>query len=89
MLILFYLAMAKISFKHLIENHCTVENIQSNAAFDLASLILYGTHALPVRLKILLDRVLCTLQHSELLHLLHGFGWTYEDYSRGYMLQVL
>ncbi len=59
-----------------------------NSLFDIASLMLFGTHALPVRLKILLDRMLCTLEHDELVNLLHAFGWTYEDYSRGYMLQV-
>lgn len=59
-----------------------------NPLFDIASLMLFGTHALPVRLKILLDRMLCTLEHEELVNLLHAFGWTYEDYSRGYMLQV-
>lgn len=80
--------MDKLGFDDSFNNQEMIENIQSNTAFDIASLILYGTHALPVRLKILLDRVLCTLHHEELLHLLHGFGWTYEDYSRGYMLQV-
>lgn len=59
-----------------------------NTLFDIASLMLFGTHALPVRLKILLDRLLCALEHEELVNLLHAFGWTYEDYSRGYMLQV-
>ena len=59
-----------------------------NTLFDIASLMLFGTHALPVRLKILLDRLLCALEHDELVNLLHAFGWTYEDYSRGYMLQV-
>lgn len=59
-----------------------------NTLFDIASLMLFGTHALPVRLKILLDRLLCTLEHEELVNLLHAFGWSYEDYSRGYMLQV-
>lgn len=55
---------------------------------DVASLMLYGTHALPVRLKILLDRLLCRLDHEELVGLLAAFGWTFEDYSRGYMLKV-
>lgn len=59
-----------------------------NTLFDIASLMLFGTHALPIRLKILLDRLLCTLEHDELVNLLHAFGWTYDDYSRGYMLQV-
>lgn len=80
--------MDNLGFSNLFNSHAIIENFQANSAFDIASLILYGTHALPVRLKILLDRVLCTLDHDELLHLLHGFGWTYDDYSRGYMLQV-
>ena len=43
-----------------------------NTLFDIASLMLFGTHALPVRLKILLDRLLCTLEHDELVNLLHA-----------------
>jgi hypothetical protein len=81
-------AMDKLGFNHLFNSHAIMENFQANSAFDVASLILYGTHALPVRLKILLDRVLGTLDQDELSHLLHGFGWTYEDYTRGYMEQV-
>jgi hypothetical protein len=80
-------AMDKLGFKHSFNSHAIIENFQANSAFDVASLILYGTHALPVRLKILLDRVLGTLDQDELSHLLHGFGWTYEDYTRGYMEQ--
>ncbi|GFV49539.1 zinc finger protein basonuclin-2 [Trichonephila clavipes] len=49
--------------------------------------MLYGTEAMPIRLKILLDRLFSVLQHDEVVHVLHGFGWTYEDYSRGYILQ--
>ena|SRR6218665_3999126 len=59
-----------------------------NTLLEIASLMLSGTNALPIRLKILLDRLLCTLEHDELVQLLHTFGWSYEDYSRGYMLQV-
>jgi len=59
-----------------------------NSLFDIASLMLFGTHALPVRLKILLDRLVCNLEQEELVNLLHAFGWTLEDYSRGYMVQV-
>ncbi|KFM80121.1 Zinc finger protein basonuclin-2, partial [Stegodyphus mimosarum] len=49
--------------------------------------MLYGTQAIPVRLKILLDRLFSVLQHEEVLQVLHGFGWTYEDYARGYIIQ--
>ncbi|XP_064461474.1 zinc finger protein basonuclin-2-like isoform X2 [Ornithodoros turicata] len=64
-----------------------VELVQASSAFDLASLVLYGAQAIPVRLKILLDRLLSVLPHDDVLHVLHGFGWTYEDYVRGYILQ--
>ena len=55
---------------------------------EIASLMLYGSQATPVRLKILLDRLFSVLQHEEVLQVLHGFGWSYEDYARGYILQV-
>lgn len=66
-----------------------VEIVQLCTVFDIASLILYGTHATPIRLKILLDRLFSVLQHKEVLQVLHAFGWTYEDYARGYILQVI
>lgn len=65
-----------------------VEVVQPNIVFDIASLMLYGSQATPVRLKILLDRLFSVLQHEEVLQVLHGFGWSYEDYARGYILQV-
>ena len=65
-----------------------VEIVQPNIVFDIASLMLYGSQATPIRLKILLDRLFSVLQHEEVLQVLHGFGWTYEDYARGYILQV-
>ncbi|CAG5134836.1 unnamed protein product [Candidula unifasciata] len=64
-----------------------MEMVQPNIVFDIASLMLYGAQATPVRLKILLDRLFAELQHQEILQILHGFGWTYEDYARGYILQ--
>jgi len=66
-----------------------VEVVQPSTVFDIASLILYGTHAAPVQLKILLDRLFSVLKHDEVIQILNGFGWTYEDYARGYILQVL
>ncbi|XP_077532925.1 zinc finger protein basonuclin-2-like isoform X4 [Haemaphysalis longicornis] len=63
------------------------EPVQPSSAFDMASLVLYGSQAVPVRLKILLDRLLSVLPHDDVIRVLHGFGWTYEDYVRGYILQ--
>ena len=65
------------------------EVVQSNIVFDIGSLILYGAQACPIRLKIPLDRLFSVLQHDEVLQILHSFSWTYEDYSRGYILQVM
>ena len=65
-----------------------VEHVKPSVVYDIASLILYRCQALPIRLKIALDRLFSVLTHDEVLQLLHGFGWNYEDYSRGYMLQV-
>ena len=65
-----------------------VEPVQPNVAFDIASLVLYGCQALPIRLKILLDRLFSVLQKEEVTQILRGFGWSHEDYVRGYILQV-
>ncbi|XP_076045288.1 zinc finger protein basonuclin-2-like isoform X2 [Oratosquilla oratoria] len=65
----------------------SVELVKPSLVFDIASLILYRCQALPIRLKILLDRLFSVLPKDEVLQVLHGFGWTEEDYARGYMLQ--
>uniref|UniRef100_A0A671PSG8 Zinc finger protein basonuclin-2 n=1 Tax=Sinocyclocheilus anshuiensis TaxID=1608454 RepID=A0A671PSG8_9TELE len=65
-----------------------VEIVQSSVVFDISSLILYGTQALPVRMKILLDRLFSVLTHTQVLNIIHTLGWTLRDYVRGYMLQV-
>ena len=79
-------ALDKLSTQHLY--HPTqVEIVQSNVVFDISSLMLYGTQAVPVRLKILLDRLFSDLKQEEVLHILHGLGWTLRDYVRGYILQ--
>ncbi|CAM4673897.1 unnamed protein product [Leuciscus chuanchicus] len=64
-----------------------VEIVQSNGVFDIGSLILFGTQALPVRMKILLDRLFSVLTHTQVLNIIHTLGWTLRDYVRGYMLQ--
>ncbi|KAH3840152.1 zinc finger protein basonuclin-2-like [Dreissena polymorpha] len=80
-------ALDKLGYRHLFNAGLQVEIVQPNIVFDIASLMLYGAQATPIRLKILLDRLFSVLQHEEVLQVLHGFGWTYEDYARGYILQ--
>ncbi|CAM1297198.1 Uncharacterised protein g1738 [Pycnogonum litorale] len=79
-------ALEKLGLRHMY-NCAPVEVVQSNTVFDIASLMLFGTTATPIRLKILLDRLFSVLQHEEVIQVLNGFGWTYEDYARGYILQ--
>lgn len=56
---------------------------------ELLSLALFGCQAIPMRVKILLDRLLSSqLVHADVVRLLAIFGWTFQDYSRGYMLTV-
>ncbi|VDP25766.1 unnamed protein product [Soboliphyme baturini] len=59
-----------------------------STVFDIASMILYGTQAIPVQLKILFDRVMSSFDNDSRLAILSAFGWTPEDYSRGYKLQL-
>lgn len=65
-----------------------VEPVSPGIVFDVASLVLYGTHAVPVRLKILMDRLFSVLRDEEVAQILKGYGWTREDYQRGYILKV-
>lgn len=46
-----------------------VEIVQSNVVFAISSLMLYGTQAIPVRLKILLDRLFSVLKQDEVLQI--------------------
>ncbi|CEF69597.1 Zinc finger, C2H2 domain and Zinc finger, C2H2-like domain-containing protein [Strongyloides ratti] len=50
---------------------------------------LFQSHVLPVRLKILYDTVLDRLSLKKKLALLKTFGWTLEDYERGYIKEVI
>ena len=81
-------ALDKLGFRSIYQMGLQVEVVQPSVVFDIASLMLYGSQATPIRLKILLDRLFSVLQHEEVLQVLHGFGWAYEDYARGYILQV-
>ncbi|KAK9889986.1 hypothetical protein WA026_008798 [Henosepilachna vigintioctopunctata] len=82
----FVSALDKLGTRHLFSNSAP-EPVQPNAAFDIASLVLYGCSALPIRLKILLDRLFSVLHKEQVIQVLHGFGWTLHDYARGYILQ--
>uniref|UniRef100_A0A3P9JY99 Uncharacterized protein n=1 Tax=Oryzias latipes TaxID=8090 RepID=A0A3P9JY99_ORYLA len=64
-----------------------VEVVLPGLVFDLGALVLYGAQAVPVRLKILLDRLFSVLTPDQVSHILHSLGWSLEDYVRGYMLQ--
>ncbi|KAM3876870.1 zinc finger protein basonuclin-1 [Diretmus argenteus] len=64
-----------------------VEIVHSNVVFDICSLMLYGTQAIPVRLKILLDRLFSVLKQEEVIQILNALDWTLQDYIRGYVLQ--
>ncbi|XP_062305913.1 zinc finger protein basonuclin-1 [Osmerus eperlanus] len=63
------------------------EVVVPGVVFDLSSLVLFGAQAVPVRMKILLDRLLSVLPQQQVLHTLLPLGWTLRDYIRGYMLQ--
>ncbi|XP_025837397.1 zinc finger protein basonuclin-2 isoform X2 [Agrilus planipennis] len=79
-------ALDKLGTRHLFTNSAP-EPVQLDVVFDIASLVLYGCQALPIRLKILLDRLFSALQKDQVVRVLHGFGWTLDDYARGYILQ--
>ncbi|XP_047465905.1 zinc finger protein basonuclin-2-like [Mugil cephalus] len=64
-----------------------VEVALPGLVFDLSSLVLYGAQAVPVRLKILLDRLYSVLTPEQVGHILHALNWSLGDYVRGYMLQ--
>uniref|UniRef100_A0A3B3ZHK1 C2H2-type domain-containing protein n=1 Tax=Periophthalmus magnuspinnatus TaxID=409849 RepID=A0A3B3ZHK1_9GOBI len=49
--------------------------------------MLYGTQAVPIRLKILLDRLFSVLKQEEVIQILNALDWTLQDYIRGYVLQ--
>ena len=62
--------------------------LTGSAVFEVARRILEGSHAVPTRLKILLDRALDSLSAEERRLILTSCGWNLEDYLRGYKLKV-
>ncbi|XP_008290903.1 zinc finger protein basonuclin-2 [Stegastes partitus] len=63
-----------------------VEVALPGLVFDLSSLVLYGAQAVPVRLKILLDRLYSVLTPEQVGNIVATLGWSLGDYVRGYML---
>ncbi|XP_063045232.1 zinc finger protein basonuclin-1 [Engraulis encrasicolus] len=79
-------ALSKLKVHHMYQGS-QVEIVHSNVVFDICSLMLYGTQAIPVRLKILLDRLFSVLKQDEVIQILNALDWTLQDYIRGYVLQ--
>jgi hypothetical protein len=63
-------------------------DIESNI-YEIVSLMLYGSQAIPIRLKILLDRLLSSFTQDDILKIISSFGWSLQDYARGYILMVI
>ncbi|XP_034535231.1 zinc finger protein basonuclin-2-like [Notolabrus celidotus] len=81
-------ALEKLQFRAQPPSSCgPVEVALPGLVFDLSSLVLYGAQAIPVRLKILLDRLYSILTPEQVGHILHTLGWSLGDYVRGYKLQ--
>ena len=59
----------------------------ATAVYEVARPILQGCHAIPTKLKILLDRALIALAQEEVLMIVSGCGWQLDDYQRGYKLK--
>lgn len=83
----YILALSKLKV-HQMYQSSQVEIVHSNVVFDICSLMLYGTQAIPIRLKILLDRLFSVLKQEEVIQILNALDWTLQDYIRGYVLQV-
>ena len=64
------------------------KSTSATAVYEVARPILQGCHAIPTKLKILLDRALSALSQEEVLMIVSGCGWQLDDYQRGYKLKV-
>lgn len=82
-----FVALSKLKVHHMYQSS-QVEIVHSSVVFDICSLMLYGTQAIPIRLKILLDRLFSVLKQEEVIQILNALDWTLQDYIRGYVLQV-
>jgi len=64
-----------------------VRTTSATSVYEVARPILQGCHAIPTKLKILLDRALSALAQEEVLMIVSGCGWQLDDYQRGYKLK--
>lgn len=64
------------------------EQADYDSIYEISSLMLYGSQAIPIRLKILLDRLLNAFTQDDILKIISSFGWSLQDYARGYVLMV-
>ncbi|XP_055332790.1 zinc finger protein basonuclin-2-like [Paramacrobiotus metropolitanus] len=64
------------------------EPITFDCVFDIASLILFGTHGIPFRLHVCLERLLACLDTDDVIRIVEQFDWIWEDFYRGYKLQA-
>ncbi|ESN98541.1 hypothetical protein HELRODRAFT_146282, partial [Helobdella robusta] len=56
--------------------------------YRVASLFLFGCQACPIRLRILMDRLFQCISPEQANSILSSFGWSYDDYNRGYIAEV-
>lgn len=67
------------------------DDLKCDSLWTTAALVLKGYEAVPIELKILLDRLFASYHDSirlERRHRLACLGWSEEDYERGYKLRV-
>ena len=64
------------------------EQVDNDSIYEIVSLMLYGSQAIPIRLKILLDRLLSSFIQDDIFKIISSFGWSLQDYARGYILMV-
>lgn len=62
-----------------------VRSLTPTSLLETAALVLFGRHAIPVRLKILLDRLLASVSDDQLLQILTALGWSRHEYTQGYL----
>lgn len=77
-------AISKMGCRSLL--YTETEAIDLESIKDIISLMLYAAQAIPIRLKILLDRLIVNISQDDFNKLLSQHGWSLQDYSRGYIM---
>ncbi len=81
-----FIAISKMGCRSLL--YTETEQADIDSIYEIVSLMLYGSQAIPIRLKILLDRLLSSFIQDDILKIISSFGWSLQDYARGYILMV-